>query len=214
MRVAKHGNRALSSKAGAADVLAALGVKIDVPPAVTQRAIAAGAGFMMAPLHHAAMKHVGAVRQALGVRTIFNLMGPLSNPAGVKRQLVGVYSPEWVGPIAHTLLRLGTEAAWVVHGDGLDELTVTGPSMVAELKNGNVRLFEVTPADAGLPVSRLEDLLGGTAQENAAKLRALLAGEKGAVPRYRRSQRGGVLRDRGQGGDPCRGRRPRRTLDR
>ncbi len=180
VRVAKHGNRALSSKTGAADVLTALGVKIDVPAAVISQAIHQGAGFMMAPTHHAAMKHVAAVRQALGIRTIFNLMGPLSNPAGVKRQLVGVYAPEWLEPIARTLRELGSEAAWVVHGGGLDELTVTGPSKVAELKNGEIRAFEITPEDAGLPRSEFPALLGGAASENAAKLTALLAGERSA----------------------------------
>jgi anthranilate phosphoribosyltransferase len=178
--VAKHGNRALSSKSGAADVLIQLGVRIDVLPGTISRAIAeAGVGFMMAPLHHPAMKHVAAVRQALGLRTIFNLLGPLANPAGVKRQLVGVFAPHWVVPIAETLKRLGAQAAWVVHGEGLDELTTTGISQVAELKAGRVRSFEVTPQDAGLAPARLSDLIGGSPEQNADKLRALLTGETG-----------------------------------
>lgn len=180
LRVAKHGNRALSSKSGAADVLTALGVKIDTSAAIITRAInEAGVGFMMAPRHHAAMKHVASARQALGIRTIFNLMGPLANPAGVKRQLVGVFSPAWVVPLAETLAQLGADCAWVVHGQGLDELTTTGNSIVAEVKGGKVRSFEVAPADAGVVTAKIEDLIGGTAEQNAAKLKALFAGERG-----------------------------------
>ncbi|MCB9957268.1 MAG: anthranilate phosphoribosyltransferase [Rhodospirillaceae bacterium] len=179
--VAKHGNRALSSKSGAADVLAALGVDIDADMTLVRRALwEAKVCFMMAPRHHGAMRHVGPTRVELGTRTIFNLLGPLSNPAGATRQLVGVFAREWVTPVAETLQRLGTEAAWVVHGsDGLDELTTTGPSHVAELKNGVVRSFEVTPDEAGLPRAFPQALKGGEAEANAAALRALLAGEPG-----------------------------------
>lgn len=180
VKVAKHGNRAVSSKSGAADVLQALGVRIDSPPASIERAIEeAGVGFMMAPMHHMAMKHVAPVRAALGLRTIFNLLGPLANPAGVKRQLVGVFSPAWVEPIAQTLARLGAESAWVVHGAGLDELTTTGPSLVAAVENGAVRTFEADPADAGVARAPLEALIGADAAANALKLKALLAGETG-----------------------------------
>ncbi|MEO1200952.1 MAG: anthranilate phosphoribosyltransferase [Pseudomonadota bacterium] len=180
--VAKHGNRALSSKSGAADVLTALGVTIDLDPAGIARCIReAGLGFMFAPAHHAAMKHVGPSRVELGTRTIFNLLGPLSNPAGVRRQLVGVFSPHWVEPLAHVLNNLGCEAAWVVHGsDGLDEITTTGPTHVAELKNGTVRMFNVTPEDAGVAYAGPEALVGGDAETNAAALRAVLDGGPGA----------------------------------
>lgn len=181
VKVAKHGNRAVSSKSGAADVLQALGVRIDIPPRLIARAIGeASVGFMMAPMHHSAMKHVAAVRGALGLRTIFNLMGPLANPAGVTRQLVGVFSPAWVEPIAHTLAQLGAQSAWVVHGAGLDELTTTGTSVVAEIKAGNIRTFEVDPKDAGLARAPIEALVGGDAAANAAKLKGVLAGEPGA----------------------------------
>ncbi|MGB8818490.1 MAG: anthranilate phosphoribosyltransferase [Rhizobiaceae bacterium] len=179
--VAKHGNRALTSRSGAADTLAALGVNLDLDPdGIAQCIKEAGIGFMFAPAHHSAMKHVGPTRVELGVRTIFNLLGPLSNPAGVKRQLLGVFSPEWVEPLAHVLNDLGCEAAWVVHGDGLDEMTLTGATNVAELKNGKVRLFEVTPGDAGLPRAAHEDLKGGDAEYNAKALRDLLDGAPGA----------------------------------
>jgi anthranilate phosphoribosyltransferase len=180
--VAKHGNRAMSSKSGAADVLAALGVNLDADMSLVEKALAeANIGFLMAPRHHAAMRHVGPTRVELGTRTIFNLLGPLSNPAGAKRQLLGVFSAHWVEPLAHVLHRLGSEAAWIVHGsDGLDEITVTGPTTVAELKDGHVRTFEVTPEDAGLKRWPAEDLKGGDAQVNAAALRGVLAGETGA----------------------------------
>lgn len=181
LKVAKHGNRALSSKSGAADVLAALGVKLEMPAERIAKAIEEiGVGFMMAPLHHSAMRHVAPVRQALGFRTVFNLLGPLANPAGVRRQLVGVFSKEWTEPVAKVLQRLGSEKAWVVHGsDGLDELTTTGVSHVTELDGGRIRSFEVTPEDAGLPRARLADLTGGDAKLNAFALKALLAGEAG-----------------------------------
>jgi anthranilate phosphoribosyltransferase len=178
--VAKHGNRALSSRSGAADTLAALGVNIEAVPAQISACIReAGVGFMFAPSHHSAMRHVGPTRVELGTRTIFNLLGPLSNPAGVKRQLVGVFSPEWVEPLAHVLKGLGTEAAWVVHGDGLDELTTAGPTRVAELRDGKVRSFELSPEDAGLPRAAPADLKGGDAVRNAEALRAVLDGVKG-----------------------------------
>ncbi len=178
--VAKHGNRAASSRSGASDVLTALGVRIGVPADAVSRCIAeAGVGFMMAQTHHAAMRHVGAVRSELGTRTIFNLLGPLSNPAGVKRQLLGVFSPAWLDPVADVLRNLGSERVWVVHGsDGLDELTTTGPSTVVELHKGAISRFDVTPEDAGLPRASLGDLRGGDPAHNALALRAVLAGAK------------------------------------
>jgi anthranilate phosphoribosyltransferase len=182
VRIAKHGNRAQSSKSGSADVLAALGVKIDLTPQQVSRCInEAGLGFLFAPAHHSAMKHVGPVRQQLGFRTIFNLLGPLCNPARVKRQLIGVFAEQWIEPLARVLHSLGTERAWVVHGsDGLDELTVTGPTHVVELDHGKVRRLTVTPGDVGLGVYRLDALLGGDAATNAAAIERLLAGETGA----------------------------------
>src|SRR3954463_15736049 len=150
--VAKHGNRALSSKSGAADVLAALGVKIELTPEQISRCVRdAGIGFMFAPNHHPAMKNVNPTRVELATRTIFNLLGPLANPAGVKKQMVGVFSRQWVEPLAQVLKNLGAESVWVVHGsDGLDEITLSGPSFVSALENGAIRSFEVTPEDAGL----------------------------------------------------------------
>lgn len=179
--IAKHGNRSVSSISGASDVLAALGVKLDVGPAVIERSIAeAGVGFMWAPMHHASMKHWAPIRAELGIRTIFNLLGPICNPAGVKRQIVGVYSWHWVEPVAQVLKELGSEHVWVVHGhDGLDELTTTGSTDIAELKNGKITVLEVTPADAGLPPAKLTDLRGGNAQTNAAAIRDVLAGKAG-----------------------------------
>jgi anthranilate phosphoribosyltransferase len=178
--VAKHGNRALSSRSGAADVLGALGVRIDLGPEEIARCIAeAGIGFMFAPLHHPAMKHVGPTRVELGTRTIFNLLGPLSNPAGVKRQMVGVFSRHWVEPLAKVLGRLGSERAIVVHGsDGLDEITTAGPTSVASLENGNVRTFEISPQDVGLPKADPKRLLGGDAEANATALLSVLKGQK------------------------------------
>lgn len=180
--VAKHGNRSLSSKSGAADVLMALGINIDIKPEQISRCIHdVGLGFMFAPNHHSAMKHVGPARAELGTRTIFNLLGPLSNPAGVKRQMVGVFAKRWVEPIAHVLASLGSEAAWVVHGsDGLDEITTTGPTSVSALEDGKVRSFEISPQDVGLPLSRPEDLKGGEAKENAEALKAVLEGARNA----------------------------------
>ncbi len=181
LHIAKHGNRSVSSLSGASDVLAALGVKLDVPPVVISRALAgAGVGFMWAPMHHPAMKHWAPVRAELGIRTIFNLLGPLSNPAGVKRQVVGVFDARWVEPLAEVLRNLGSTHAWVVHGsDGLDELTTTGPTRVAELKAGAISVLEVTPEDAGLPRATLAQLKGGDAQANAAAIREVLGGEPG-----------------------------------
>jgi anthranilate phosphoribosyltransferase len=179
--VAKHGNRALSSKCGSADVLAALGVEIEADLSLVKRALwEVNIGFLMAPRHHSAMRHVMAARQELGTRTVFNLLGPLSNPAGARRQLVGVFAREWIVPLAQVLGRLGAEKAWVVHGsDGLDELTTTGVSYVAELDGERVSTFEVTPEDAGLPRAEVADLTGGEAEVNAAAMRALLDGETG-----------------------------------
>ena len=180
--VAKHGNRALSSKSGAADVLMALGINIELTPAQISRCIdQAGLGFMFAPAHHSAMKHVGPARVELGTRTIFNLLGPLSNPAGVKRQMIGVFAEEWVEPIAHVLASLGSERVWVVHGDGLDEITTTGTTKVASLDGGDVTVFEVSPQDVGLPIAQFEDLKGGDATANAKTLNGVLAGEKGPL---------------------------------
>ncbi|HEX4557083.1 MAG TPA: anthranilate phosphoribosyltransferase, partial [Xanthobacteraceae bacterium] len=179
--VAKHGNRALSSRSGAADVLTALGVRIDVPPEHISRCIAeARIGFMFAPAHHPAMRHVGPTRVELGTRTIFNLLGPLSNPAGVKRQMVGVFSRQWVEPLATVLRNLGSERAYVVHGsDGLDEITICGPTTVASLEAGEVRMFEIAPEDVGLKRAKPESLLGGDAEHNARALLAVLKGERG-----------------------------------
>jgi anthranilate phosphoribosyltransferase len=181
LKIAKHGNRSVSSISGASDVLGALGVKLDVGPEIVTRAIeTAGVGFMWAPMHHPAMKHWAPIRAELGIRTIFNLLGPISNPAGVTRQVLGVFSREWVEPIARVLANLGAEHVWVVHGhDGLDELTTTGATTVAELKGGTITVFEVTPADAGLPPAKLADLKGGDAAANAVAIRELLAGAKG-----------------------------------
>ncbi len=181
LAVAKHGNRSVSSKSGASDVLAALGVKLDLNPQEVAHCIRdAGVGFMWAPLHHAAMKHWAPVRAELGIRTIFNVLGPICNPAGVKRQVVGVYALELVEPIAHVLNNLGSDHVWVVHGhDGMDEITTTGATRIAELKDGLVKTFEVTPADAGLLPAKLSDLVGGDAEFNAAAIRDVLAGKPG-----------------------------------
>ncbi len=180
--VAKHGNRALSSRSGAADVLKALGVNIELSPDAIARCITdAGIGFMFAPAHHSAMRFVGPVRVDLGTRTIFNVIGPLSNPAGVRRQMVGVYSLALIEPLARVLGALGSERAWVVSGsDGLDEITVTGPTHVADLKDGQVRTFEITPEQAGLSRWEPADLKGGDATVNAEALKAVLDGAPGA----------------------------------
>jgi anthranilate phosphoribosyltransferase len=180
--VAKHGNRALSSKSGAADVLAALGVNIDLNAAQVGECIAkSGIGFMFAPVHHPAMKNVGPTRVELGTRTIFNLLGPLSNPASVKRQMIGTFSKHWVEPMAQVLNNLGSESIWVVHGsDGLDEITTTGPTTVAELKGGKIRTFEISPEDAGLQRAKSDALKGGDAMYNAKALLEVLKGHKSA----------------------------------
>ena len=179
--VAKHGNRALSSKSGAADVLSSLGVNLDAEFPVIEKAMQdAGIGFLMAPRHHSAMRFVGPVRVEMGIRTIFNILGPMSNPAGVTRQFTGVFSKEWVRPMAEALSNLGCEATWVVHGaDGLDELTTTGPSYVAALKDGKITEFEVTPEDAGLARVDAAALKGGDPAANAEAIRGLLAGDAG-----------------------------------
>ncbi len=179
--VAKHGNRALSSKSGSADVLAALGVNIEADMKLVEKALAeANIGFLMAPRHHSAMRHVGPTRVELGTRTIFNLLGPLSNPAGTTRQLIGVFHRQWTRPMAEVLGQLGSERAWVVHGsDGLDEVTTTGTTYVSELANGKVTSFEVTPEDAGLKRADPAQLKGGDPAANAAAINDMLAGEPG-----------------------------------
>ncbi|MGN6488806.1 MAG: anthranilate phosphoribosyltransferase [Devosia sp.] len=178
--VAKHGNRALSSKSGASDVLVALGVKLDLTPEkISQCITEAGIGFMFAPAHHPAMKHVGPTRVELGTRTMFNLLGPQSNPAGARRYMLGVYDKRWVEPVAAALLANRAVAAWVVHGaDGLDELSTTGTSFVATIKGGDLRSFDLNPEDAGLPRASLADLKGADPAYNATRLRALLDGQK------------------------------------
>jgi len=177
--VAKHGNRALSSKSGTADALVALGVNLELPPEGIAACIAeAGIGFMFAPAHHSAMRHVGPSRVELGTRTIFNLLGPLANPAGVKRQLLGVFDPKWLTPLAEVMHDLGSETVWVVHGQGLDEITTTGLTQVAVLEKGAVRRIEIDPSDLGLAPATLEDLRGGDGKHNAAALRAVLTGAK------------------------------------
>ncbi|WP_341365866.1 anthranilate phosphoribosyltransferase [Yoonia sp. BS5-3] len=180
--VAKHGNKNSSSKSGTADVQSQMGINVMVGPDVVEHGLAeAGIGFMMAPMHHPAIKHVMPTRMELGTRTIFNILGPLTNPAGVTRQLTGAFSRELIKPMAETLRALGAERAWLVHGsDGTDELTITGTSWVAELNNGAVREFEVTPSDFDLPAHDFADIVGGTPEENAAALRALLDGAPGA----------------------------------
>ncbi|MGE5774419.1 MAG: anthranilate phosphoribosyltransferase [Hyphomicrobiales bacterium] len=179
--VAKHGNRALSSKSGAADVLQALGVKIELDANQVGACIRdAGIGFMFAPAHHPAMKNVGPTRVELGTRTIFNLLGPLSNPASVRRQMIGTFSKQWIEPMAQVLKNLGSKSIWVVHGsDGLDEITTAGPTSVAALENGTIRTFEVTPEDAGLSPSKPEALRGGDAEQNAKALLDVLKGKPG-----------------------------------
>ncbi|MBU4435701.1 MAG: anthranilate phosphoribosyltransferase [Alphaproteobacteria bacterium] len=180
LKVAKHGNRAVTSKSGTADVLAALGVNIDASRAQQRRALdEAGICFLFAQSHHGAMKHVAPIRQQLGFRTIFNLLGPLTNPAGAKRQVVGVSAPRFVEPIARALGALGAERAWSVHGQGMDELTTTGETEVAEWRHGALRLFTITPEAVGLPRASLADLTGGEPAFNAAALTRLLDGEKG-----------------------------------
>jgi anthranilate phosphoribosyltransferase len=181
VKVAKHGNRALSSRTGGADVLAELGVNVDVPierlPAVMQ---AAGCVFLFAPRHHAALRHAAGPRVELGTRTIFNLLGPMANPARVTRQLTGVFDPAWARPMAESLRRLGTTDAWIVHGAGLDELSLSGPSQVVALKDGRLSSFQIGPEDAGLPPAPVAAIRGGDAAANAEALLALLHGASGA----------------------------------
>ncbi len=193
--VAKHGNRALSSKSGAADVLSSLGIALDLTPEGVATCIrTAGIGFMFAPAHHAAMKHVGPARVELGTRTIFNLLGPMSNPAGVKRQLLGVFASEWVRPLAEAMAALGADRVWVVHGtDGLDEMTTTAPTEVAAVEDGAVTTFTVTPEDAGLPRAAPADLVGGDGAHNAEALRAVLGGAPGAYRDIACLNAGGAL---------------------
>ena len=180
--VAKHGNRAASSKSGSSDALTALGVKIGIAPAAVERCIAqAGVGFMMAPAHHVAMRHVGAARVELGTRTIFNLLGPLSNPAGVKRQLLGVFSAAWLEPMAQVLRNHGSQRVWLVHGgDGLDEITTTASTEIVELNGGEIRGFTVKPEDVGLRRASPQELKGGDPAYNAAALREVLSGARNA----------------------------------
>ncbi|WP_415920786.1 anthranilate phosphoribosyltransferase [Tateyamaria sp. SN6-1] len=180
--VAKHGNRNLSSKSGAADALTQMGLNVMVGPDIVERCLTeVGIGFMMAPMHHPAIAHVMPTRAELGTRTIFNILGPLTNPAGVKRQLTGAFSRDLIRPMAETLGQLGSDAAWLVHGsDGTDELTITGVSWVAALADGTVTDIEIHPEDAGLPVHPFGDILGGTPEENATAFRALLDGAPGA----------------------------------
>ncbi|NVJ94679.1 MAG: anthranilate phosphoribosyltransferase [Marivivens sp.] len=180
--VAKHGNRNVSSKSGAADALGQLGINVMVGSEIVERGLQeANIAFMMAPMHHPAMKHVMPVRQELGCKTIFNILGPLTNPAGVKRQLTGAFAPDLIFPMAETLQELGSEKAWLVHGhDGMDEISITGATSVAVLENDEVTGREIHPEDAGLPVHRLADILGGTPEENAKALLALMEGAEGA----------------------------------
>ena len=181
LKVAKHGNRALSSKTGTADTLEALGLNLENDVSGIERCInEAGLGFMFAPMHHSAMRFVGPSRVELGTRTIFNLLGPLSNPAGVTRQVTGAFSPDWLLPMAHVLKNLGSEHAWLTHGDGMDEITVTGTTKVVELKDGVVSEFEIEPSDAGVAKHCVEDLKGGDAAYNAAALKGVLDGDKNA----------------------------------
>ena len=180
--VAKHGNRNLSSKSGASDALTQMGLNVMVGPEVVEKALnEAGIGFMMAPMHHPAIAHVMPTRAELGTRTIFNILGPLTNPSGVKRQLTGAFSRDLIRPMAETLGQLGSEKAWLVHGsDGTDELTITGVSWVSALENGQVTDFEINPEDAGLPIHPFEDIIGGTPEENARDFNALLDGVQNA----------------------------------
>ena len=180
--VAKHGNRSVTSQSGAADVLQALGVNLDCDFARLEQSLTeTGVCFLMAPRHHPAMKVVAPIRQELGTRTLFNLLGPLTNPAAVRRQLVGVFAKEWLVPFAEVLRDLGSTSAWIVHGeDGMDEITTTGKTFVAELKDGNIRTFEIHPEDAGLFTTRVGELRGGDAATNATALKAVLAGAQNA----------------------------------
>jgi anthranilate phosphoribosyltransferase len=180
--VAKHGNRNLSSRSGAADALTQLGINVMVGPDVVEKALeSAGIAFMMAPMHHPAIRHVMPTRAELGTRTVFNLLGPLTNPAGVTRQLTGAFARAWIRPMAETLQALGSDRAWLVHGaDGTDEISICGSTYVAALESGGVHEFELHPEEAGLPVHAFEAIMGGAPEENAAAFRALLGGTKSA----------------------------------
>ena len=180
--VAKHGNRNLSSKSGSADALTQLGLNVMATPEMAEKALAeTGICFMMAPMHHPAMRHVGPARAELGTRTVFNLLGPMTNPGGVRRQLTGTFDRVWNRPMAETLRELGSDSVWIVHGsDGTDEISIAGPTWVAQLKDGEITEFEISPEDAGLPVHPFEAVLGGDPAQNASALRNLLAGETGA----------------------------------
>lgn len=180
--VAKHGNKAVSSKSGSADIFSHIGVNIDLSPVEVEQCLnEVGLCFMMAPTFHTAMRHVVPIRREMGVRTVFNLLGPLSNPAGIKRQLLGVYDVKWIEPFAHVLKELGSEKAWIVNGsDGLDELTITGKSRVAELNNGEVRSFEVSPEDVGLQIADVSEIKGGDVKYNAQQMLRVLDGKEGA----------------------------------
>ena len=180
--VAKHGNRNLSSKSGAADLQSQMGIEVMIGPELVEKALSeVGIGFMMAPMHHPAMKHVMPVRMELGSKTIFNILGPLTNPAGVKRQLTGAFAIDLIFPMAETLQQLGSEAAWLVHGaDGTDEISISGPTSAAILKDDHISSAEIHPEDAGLPVHPFRDILGGTPEDNARAFRALLDGAPGA----------------------------------
>jgi len=180
--VAKHGNRAMSSRTGAADVLETLGIPINLDADSARRSLVKpGFAFLFAPSYHPAMKNVGPVRRDLGFRTVFNLLGPICNPAGVRRQLIGIYARDWLEPVAHVLADLGTEKAWIVHGaDGLDEMSTTGPTRVAMLEDGQVTVRDIVPEDAGIPRATLAALKGGTAEDNARAIRELLGGAKSA----------------------------------
>lgn len=180
--VAKHGNRNLSSRSGAADALSQLGINVMIGAEMVEKALeSCGIAFMMAPMHHPAIRHVMPTRAELGTRTVFNLLGPLTNPAGVKRQLTGAFSRRWIRPMAETLAALGSERAWLVHGaDGTDEISIAGATFVAALEDGKVHEFELHPEEVGLPVHPFEAIIGGTPEENAVAFRALLAGRSGA----------------------------------
>jgi len=193
--VAKHGNRAVSSRSGSADVLAALGVRVEADAETAARALdEVGIAFLFAPLLHPAMREVMPVRRELGVRTIFNLLGPLTNPAGARRQVIGVYAAHLVPLVGEVLAELGTDHALVVHGsDGLDEITTTGPTRVAEVREGTVRAYEISPEELGLPRARLEDLAGGTPEENALRMGRLLEGEPGPLADVAAANAGAAL---------------------
>jgi anthranilate phosphoribosyltransferase len=205
--VAKHGNRSVSSKSGSADVLMALGANLELSLKQNEKSLYENKfAFMFAPSHHKAMRHVGPARASLQLRTIFNLLGPLANPAQTKHQVLGVFDRKWVRPMAEVLKKLGSYHVWVVHGsDGLDEVTTTGPTFVAELKDGEIREFEVHPEDVGLTTTSLEDLKGGDAEENAAAMRELFAGKPSAYRDIVLMNAGAALVVTGQADDLAQG---------